>query len=261
MQGTAPRSQRCPLPTATAARRRRRSQLAPPLATFARAKTYSQASHTHRPAVLQGRPPPNTTHPLHNPPAPPPVLQTITDPAQAAADLVRGASTAFMQTQCLYTAAKLGVADALAAAGGSASAADVAKAVGTKHDELERVLRFLAAMGIFEEPRRGARLQGGRGGTDSGAGAAVAVLLGFAARQAGLAGSLGWKPACQDERPNRCAPPPCRRVCQQRRLGAAARRAGALNEGHGARRGCVGSSTQWMQQRWLCHLGLSWHTG
>jgi phage-related tail protein len=82
---------------------------------------------------------------------------THADPAQAAAELVHNASGAFMQTQCLYTAAKLGVADALAAAGGAASAAELGEAVGAKPDQLERVLRFLVTMGIFDEPSRGAR--------------------------------------------------------------------------------------------------------
>lgn len=95
--------------------------------------------------------------------------QTHTDPALAAAELVRGASSAFMQTQCLYTAAKLGLADALAAAGGAAAAADLSEAVGAKPDQLERVLRFLVTMGIFDEPSRGGALGGGGGMVSPGA--------------------------------------------------------------------------------------------
>lgn len=68
-----------------------------------------------------------------------------------------------MQTQCLYTAVKLGVADALAAAGGAAPAADLSEAVGATPDQLERVLRFLVTMGIFDEPSRGGALGGGGG--------------------------------------------------------------------------------------------------
>src|SRR5262245_45128894 len=55
----------------------------------------------------------------------------------------------YLTTQLLYVAAKLGIADELAT--GPRSAAELASIVGAKSDALHRILRGLAAEGIFEE--------------------------------------------------------------------------------------------------------------
>lgn len=72
------------------------------------------------------------------------------NPAAAA---IMDASRAFMRTATLYSATKLGVADALAA--GPMPVAELASTVGAKPDYLRRVLRFLAVIGVFEEPSPG----------------------------------------------------------------------------------------------------------
>jgi SAM-dependent methyltransferase len=56
-------------------------------------------------------------------------------------------------SQALYVAAKLGIADLLA--GGPRSAADLAASVGADADSLHRVLRLLAASGVFDEDEDG----------------------------------------------------------------------------------------------------------
>jgi hypothetical protein len=56
-------------------------------------------------------------------------------------------------TQCLHVVARLGVADALAA--GPRPIADVARDVGADPDALERILRWLTAMGVFTQPAPG----------------------------------------------------------------------------------------------------------
>lgn len=66
---------------------------------------------------------------------------------------VVGLSTAFIHSQALYCAAKLGLADALAA--GPLAAGELARAKGVKEDHLRRVLRLLVAAGVFREPRPG----------------------------------------------------------------------------------------------------------
>lgn len=58
-----------------------------------------------------------------------------------------------MQSQAVYAAARLGVADALAA--GPLPAAQLAAAVGAKEGHLRRVLRLLVLVGVFAEPEPG----------------------------------------------------------------------------------------------------------
>src|SRR3954469_22030990 len=55
----------------------------------------------------------------------------------------------YQLSQALYVAAKLGVADVLAA--GALDVTTIADAVGARPDELRRVLRALAAAGVFTE--------------------------------------------------------------------------------------------------------------
>jgi O-methyltransferase domain/Dimerisation domain len=55
----------------------------------------------------------------------------------------------YRTTQALYVAAKLGVADHLL--GGPMSADDLAKKVGANHKTLFRLMRYLAALGIFTQ--------------------------------------------------------------------------------------------------------------
>lgn len=62
---------------------------------------------------------------------------------------VYGAANAFMQTQALTTAARLGLADALARE--PLSIAELALAVRAKEGHLRRVLRLLLLLGIFRE--------------------------------------------------------------------------------------------------------------
>jgi hypothetical protein len=59
----------------------------------------------------------------------------------------------FRSSQMIYTAAKLGLADRLAA--GPQTAADLARAVGAAPEPLYRLLRALASMGIFAEAAEG----------------------------------------------------------------------------------------------------------
>lgn len=58
-----------------------------------------------------------------------------------------------MQSQAVYAAARLGLADALAA--GPLPAAELAVAVGAKEGHLRRLLRLLVLLGIFTEPESG----------------------------------------------------------------------------------------------------------
>jgi len=67
----------------------------------------------------------------------------------AARDRVARLMDGYMFTQLLYVAARLGIADALA--GGPQSAETLARDVAAQAPALRRVLRGLAAEGIFEE--------------------------------------------------------------------------------------------------------------
>ena len=58
-------------------------------------------------------------------------------------------STAYRDSQLVYVATKLGVADALT--DGPRSAADIARAVGASSEALERVLRGLYLLGVFDQ--------------------------------------------------------------------------------------------------------------
>src|SRR5262245_34757877 len=55
----------------------------------------------------------------------------------------------YLSTQLLYVAAKLGIAEALA--DGPRASGDVAATVGAKPDAVHRVMRGLAAEGVFDE--------------------------------------------------------------------------------------------------------------
>jgi hypothetical protein len=74
-----------------------------------------------------------------DPPAPP-----VQDPAQLVADLAR----AHIAARCLHVIADSGAADAIDAAG--ATPAEIAAHTGLDADALDRMLRLLAAHGIFE---------------------------------------------------------------------------------------------------------------
>jgi len=62
--------------------------------------------------------------------------------------------TSFWVPQCLYAAAELGIADAIA--GGDQDAGDIARRVGADEGSLYRLLRALASVDVFAEsqPRR-----------------------------------------------------------------------------------------------------------
>ncbi len=64
-------------------------------------------------------------------------------------ELMNRMLTGYWSTQCLYVAAKLGLADLLVA--GPRSAEDLAKATSTHAPSLYRLLRGLASMGVFAE--------------------------------------------------------------------------------------------------------------
>jgi len=66
---------------------------------------------------------------------------------------IYSASNAFLQTQALHSAVQLGAADALA--DGPLPVGELAARLGAKEDCLARVLRYLAALGIFQERRPG----------------------------------------------------------------------------------------------------------
>jgi precorrin-6B methylase 2 len=72
-------------------------------------------------------------------------MSDVTAPDWQLARLMDG----FLQTQLLYVAAKLGIADVLA--DGPRDGADVARAVGAQPVALTRVLRGLAAEGVLDE--------------------------------------------------------------------------------------------------------------
>lgn len=72
---------------------------------------------------------------------------------------LRGIANVFIQSQALYTAARLGVADVLAA--GPLPTAELAAQVHAQPDRLARVMRLLAIEDIFEESSPG-ELYGGR---------------------------------------------------------------------------------------------------
>jgi hypothetical protein len=70
------------------------------------------------------------------------------------AEQVLQVATGYMASSSLYVATALNVADHLA--GGPKTAAELARATGANEDALNRILRVLASIGIFEqvEPRR-----------------------------------------------------------------------------------------------------------
>jgi hypothetical protein len=73
-----------------------------------------------------------------------PPAAPVRDPADLVAELARG----HMAARCLHVIAECGAADAVGTAG--ATAADIEHGTGVKADALERMLRLLAAHGIFE---------------------------------------------------------------------------------------------------------------
>jgi len=79
-----------------------------------------------------------------DPPAPP-----VQDPAQLVADLAR----AHIAARCLHVIADSGAADAVGSAG--ATPAEIAAHTGVDADALDRMLRLLAAHGIFESAANG----------------------------------------------------------------------------------------------------------
>lgn len=68
--------------------------------------------------------------------------------SQPPADLINDHLTAYWRSQAVYVAAKLGLADELAA--GPRSAGALAAAVGADAPSLSRLLRYLVTLGIFE---------------------------------------------------------------------------------------------------------------
>jgi hypothetical protein len=66
---------------------------------------------------------------------------------------VRELISGYWVSQCMYVAAKLGVADALAK--GPRTAASIAQQVGAQPEPLRRVLRALASQGVFAEDAKG----------------------------------------------------------------------------------------------------------
>jgi len=72
-----------------------------------------------------------------------------TAPADAPDQLIRRMTTAFQMTQLIYVAAKLKIADHLAA--GPRPVSELAAASGAHADSLYRVLRALAGYGVFAE--------------------------------------------------------------------------------------------------------------
>src|SRR5688572_17500621 len=67
--------------------------------------------------------------------------------------VMRDLITGYWRSMCIITAAKLGIADLLAA--GPKSPADLAKATGTLPEPLYRLLRALASVGVFAEDDKG----------------------------------------------------------------------------------------------------------
>src|SRR6266508_721528 len=82
-----------------------------------------------------------------------PIADQRTEARAAAFESLSALMWGFAGTQCLYIAAKLGVADALA--GGPRPVADVAREVGADPDALDRILRALVAMRVFTRPAPG----------------------------------------------------------------------------------------------------------
>src|SRR3954451_22840897 len=73
----------------------------------------------------------------------------VAPPANTLIDIVRG----YQWSQALYVAARLGIADLLAA--GPRDSADLAAATDTHAPSLYRLLRALASLGVFDETERG----------------------------------------------------------------------------------------------------------
>ena len=71
------------------------------------------------------------------------------DSERAAAGTLLGMISGIHISRAVYVAAELGIADLLA--DGPVSASDLARATGTDEPSLYRVLRLLAALGVFEE--------------------------------------------------------------------------------------------------------------
>lgn len=84
--------------------------------------------------------------PPAKPGAPPPSAQ------------LRHIANAYQQSLALYTAARMGVSDALS--GGPLPIAELAAAVGADADRLRRLMRLLVIHGVFAEPSPG-KLGGG----------------------------------------------------------------------------------------------------
>lgn len=81
-----------------------------------------------------------------------------TPPAAPPAARLRAISNAFIQSQALYTAARLRVADALAE--GPLPNGELAQRLAAHPERLYRVMRLLAVLGVFQESGPG--VQGGR---------------------------------------------------------------------------------------------------
>ena len=73
--------------------------------------------------------------------------------AQNPVEQVLQVATGYMASASLYVALSLNVPDHLA--GGPKSAADLAKATGANEDALNRILRLLASLGVFEQVKPG----------------------------------------------------------------------------------------------------------
>ncbi|MEX2586482.1 MAG: methyltransferase [Actinomycetota bacterium] len=73
----------------------------------------------------------------------------VEDFDDAGARTIQQVATGIYQTQALYVATKLGVADLLS--GGPQPAGVLAKQLGVRPDRLYRVLRYLCALGVFEQ--------------------------------------------------------------------------------------------------------------
>ncbi|HVN81282.1 MAG TPA: methyltransferase dimerization domain-containing protein [Terriglobia bacterium] len=88
-------------------------------------------------------------------------MSVTTQPDQATVPLAPVAlirlATGYMVSQAVYVAAKLGLADLIAA--GPYRADELAKEVGADASALRRLLRMLATCGVFSEDERGHFLQ------------------------------------------------------------------------------------------------------
>src|SRR3954466_6422439 len=76
-------------------------------------------------------------------------LSAAARPANALIDIIRG----YQWSQALYVAARLGIADLLAA--GPRDSADLAEVTETHAPSLYRLLRALSSLGVFDEIEQG----------------------------------------------------------------------------------------------------------